>query len=428
MPELLDPFEPDDRIERALAESRSHLLGNIPQPGLGSVSARADAVRRRRRLFTAAGGTALAVLTITGVRLASAPAEPQPGPAAPNNYTMNTTLTSHTSTWAGEGIEVLAPDRPTLNVPGSLYDVEFADDRHGYALAADCRALPTCTLTFARSDDGGDEWQTLAAPIATATPETLPDLVVLNGTELVLGGSWHSPDSGRTWAATPVDDAPLAAIPANGRLFVAGDGLRVRLAGAGGRAAKLTTVPAGLTVRWAAAGPARDGAWWITGTSDGKPQIAVSRDAGRTWLTTTLSVLNGDIGNIRIATGKDQIYAVVTGRATIDGTHQAGSPILGLFRSTDNGQTFALFEGFPPAAAEDTVPLPDGRVLMAVDTDPGTWWVAASGQQGGSKITALPQVSRVHRTGAGYVAFGVWGMDWAAFSPDGMSWRRLGLR
>ncbi|MGY0234645.1 hypothetical protein [Longispora urticae] len=427
MPELLDPFEPDDRIERALAESRSHLLGNIPQPGLGSVSARADAVRRRRRLFTAAGGTALAVLTITGVRLASTPGEPTPGPAAPNQYAINTSVTSHTSTWSGEGIEVLAPDRSTLNVPGLLYDVEFADDRHGYALAADCHALPTCTLTLARSDDGGDEWQRLQTPVPAATPETLPDLMVLNGTELVLGGAWHSPDSGRTWAATPVDDSPLTSIPANSRLFLASDGLRVRQAAAGGRAAKLGTVPSGLTVTWAAPGPARDGAWWVTGFSGGKPQIAVSRDAGRTWQLTPVSVLSGVVGGIRIAIGKDQIYAVVTGRATIDGTRQAASPILGLFRSTDNGQTFSLFEGFPPASAGDLVPLPDGRVLTAVDTDPGTWWVAASGQQGGTKVTALPQVSRVHRTGAGYVAFGVWGMDWAAFSPDGMSWRRLGV-
>ncbi|WP_018347912.1 sialidase family protein [Longispora albida] len=419
MPELLDPYEPDDRIERALADSRAHLLGRIDQPALGSVTARVHA-RKRRRLFAAAGGTAAAVLAITGVQIASGGTR-EPGPAPMLGQPNQPSVTTVSMKWADHGVEIVS-DLQSVDLPGALYDAEITE-KAAYAMLRDCPGKPApCTVTMARSENH-EPWATVQLPAITVTADTAPpDLIILNGTELVLGGTWHSADGGRKWQPVPAADAPpQPAVPPGARPYAGPDGLRVRLPGSG-QSARLASQPEGLQLKWAAPAPAADGSWWVTGLNNGTVTTAVSRDNGVSWKQQQVSKQPGEVVSIKVATTGPHVFVIVTGKGKASGVDQAANPVLALERSSDNGYTFTIADGLPAGVAGDAVPLADGRLLAAMDTDPSGWWMSAPVN---SRINSLGTVGRVQKTQAGYVAYEALGSQWAVYSPDGLTWRRL---
>jgi hypothetical protein len=70
------------------------------------------------------------------------------------------------------------------------------------------------------------------------------------------------------------------------------------------------------------------------------------------------------------------------------------------------------------------VPLLDGRLLVA-GTDQRWYASADDGRTFTRAEGTLPAVGRLARTTAGYVAYDLFGGGWAAYSPDGATWRKL---
>jgi hypothetical protein len=148
----------------------------------------------------------------------------------------------------------------------------------------------------------------------------------------------------------------------------------------------------------------------------------VSRDGGARWTTPPLEPVDGPVASVRVSTLGSVAYAVATGD---DGT------VRGIYHSADSGATFTRTGsggGTPAAIAGDVVPLLDGRLLAvspgpADDPQSGDWWV--SSDEGRTFVQAeLPVVGRIDRTAAGYVANDFF-RDYAAFSRDGTTWRKL---
>jgi hypothetical protein len=147
----------------------------------------------------------------------------------------------------------------------------------------------------------------------------------------------------------------------------------------------------------------------------------VSRDAGASWAVRPLGAVGGTVESVRVSTLGPEAYAVVTG---------TGGPLLGIFRSTDSGAAFARTwaGGAGPAIAGDVVPLLDGRLLAVSpgvdDPEAGHWWISSDDGRTFKQAEPLPEVGRIDRTVSGYVAHDLF-RDFAAFTRDGATWRKL---
>ncbi len=302
-----------------------------------------------------------------------------------------------------------------------LADVEFVDQTTGYVLsecADGCRRI-------ARTADGG----------ATFTQGALPpgvggklDLVGFPGGGLVLvtsdGSGYATRDGGATWQRLPAGgSAPVAAVGAGQILRYDGPEPLAVWSATEGRVGTLAEFPALDAVRWVAPAPSGDGAWWVGGTVGGEPAVAVSRDAGASWDVRPLGAVGATVESVRVSTLGPDVYAVVTG---------PGGALLGIFHSTDSGAAFARTwagGGAGPAAiAGDVVPLLDGRLLAVSpgvdDPEAGDWWLSADDGRTFTQAKDLPVVGRIDRTVAGYVANDFF-RDYAAFTRDGATWRKL---
>ena len=74
------------------------------------------------------------------------------------------------------------------------------------------------------------------------------------------------------------------------------------------------------------------------------------------------------------------------------------------------------------------VPLLDGRLLAVSpgvdDPEAGDWWLSSDDGRTFTQAKDLPVVGRIDRTVAGYVANDFF-REYAAFSRDGATWRKL---
>jgi hypothetical protein len=415
MPDRMD-------LDEHLAGGRTALLADIAQPPLERVTARATAIRRRRRRVRGAGaalvGLAAVVLLV------------RPDGGQPNREVADPPRPAPVYAADGLTINGLADLSSALDLPGTVVDVEFTDPEHGYAVTTCEDADDRCRPAFAGTIDGGRTWTQRPMPAGVA-PDAMPELTVfedgsvtLRAGELVFAvlEANKGEDQPRWLPATAVDSAVLTAL---GR----GEIMRLRPGGpgcAGGEVDVWTpgfaprgTLRAqpGLDVCWVSAVPTATGAWWVGGMSDGRAAAAVSHDGGATWQPKVFDV----DGAARLAFLGGHIYALVTGP---DGR------LLAVFQSADRGAAFTRVGGpgaLPAAVAGDLVPLLDGRLLLAdgagdwqVSADDGATWKVAEG--------TLPAVGRLARTPAGYVAYNLFNAGWSAFSTDGTTWRKLDLR
>ncbi|MEJ3749637.1 hypothetical protein WEI85_41050 [Actinomycetes bacterium KLBMP 9797] len=234
--------------------------------------------RRRTRLATGAAALALAVLAGgTGAVLTRGGPEP-PGPAA-----------------GGQPL----PD-------GIVQSFDAADAEHLYVTQFACTPGPTCPKTRVRllgSDDGGRTWTVRGSAVDVAAmtvlgPRTLVAHSVGDAAPIV------STDGGRVWKpARPQnavrvvpDGAALICWPATAQTGCVAHALDP----AAGWFAPLTEPPAlagGYTLESVA------GQFWATGTTPaGEPAVAVSTNAGGSWLT---RVLDCDCERPHIATTAD---------------------------------------------------------------------------------------------------------------------------
>lgn len=399
----------DDR----LAASRAHLLDDINQPELTQIVGRARQRRLRRRVSQA--GTALLAVAVVAVLVA----RPWAGTAGPQPPTTTPDPTPTAGTvYTDRGITVNGLYRNTTDLPGVLRDAEFTDPDHGWVLAADCGER--CRLTVAGTDDGGLTWT--VHPIGETTiPTNVPDLVALDASTLLLhgvAGSLLSTDAGASWRDAGGSGPAVTTIDTGARLLLrpgptAGCAGRVVEVWARGYAYRRDLLhQPDIDVCWVAAKPASDGAWWVGGTdrTTGQPAVSVSRDGGTTWQHQTFAE-PGDWAEVTWL-GNDT-YAAVVSR---DGKLQA------IYHSARLGTPLSRMSGAPQSIGGEPVPLLDGRLLLASGK---TWYVSDSAGATFATTHNLPQVGRLARTPAGYLAFDIVADGWAAYSSDGSTWRKL---
>ncbi|MGW4465583.1 WD40/YVTN/BNR-like repeat-containing protein [Micromonospora sp. NPDC004704] len=417
--------EPEARtpLDAHLARGRTDLLDRIEQPPLARIRHRA--ARRRRRGRGAAGG-ALAALAVTGTLLLQpwtpAADEPPPVAQAPPGGPVYT----------DDGITINGLNGPVTSVPGTITDIEFTDPDHGYLLS-ECVDVEPCPASVARTEDGGGNWQVTELPGATRGRTGMDLLAFPDGRLAVTGDTaYTSVDGGRTWrVGTPAGTAAVGG-------FQPGDRLRGQAPGGSPdgdcgetvrvwRADPLADVGSlpvnGIGVCWVATDATADGGWWIGGTRDGHPVAAVTRDGGATWTETPLDTPDGRPGTVRVGVLGNRVYAVVLGPA---------GELRGVFQSTDGGGNFTRTSAGVPAGGPDRmtgdpVPLLDGRLLLS-GADNG-WYVSTDdGRSFGRATGNLPEVGRLARTDAGYVAYDLFVNGWVAYSADGSTWRKLQIR
>jgi len=413
-------------LRERLAAGRRELLDAIEQPPLARIAGRAATIRRRRRLVELAGSltVVLAAVLLTVQPWHGGPRRVQPAASAP----------AAPPVWRGLGISLVGLPAAAPDVPGSVVAVEFADPDRGYLVVADCHGM-SCRITVARTTDGGQVWETVPVPsgLQEVRPADVPRIWAVGPRVVLAGGelSFASDNAGADWAGylfTFADLPVVDSVPPGGRLWT--DQRRpgkvlVWLPGTG-RAAVLRQQPAS-DVRWVAAAPAGDGAWWAGGVDPmARPTALVSRDAGRSWQTTVLGESGAPDVEVRVATLGRQVYA-----ATVYPDPRADRSALlhAIHHSTDGGAHFSRTwaGGGPPGAlAGDPVPLVDDRLLLAGQDH--QWYV--SDDHGGTFRPApgLLAVRSIARIQAGYVAYDLLGGGWSAFSVDGSNWYKLNLR
>ena len=402
-------------LEGQLRETGARLFDEIRIPDLDVVRTRASRIRRRRHGLMV-GASALAVLLVVGLGIASVGrlgARPVPEPAA----------SDPTGTlWQGGGLTLHGLDGPVLDQPGDLIDIQFADSKHGYALSGEC--TPGCRLALAATTDGGHTWSDWLMPDVNASAGSLPRLATVGDGLAIVAGSdiSYATYPGLDWHRVPGPAGVLDAVPEGGRLWPASPdcGTPLYAWARDGSLARLKVAPS-LTVCSVIPEPAADGAWWVGGrTPDGSaPAVAVSRDRGASW---TVTVLPGS-GTAQVTTLGGRVYATEV-------TARGGQPypetnrIVAIFRSLDRGP-FQLVVDNDGTVVGDVVPLLDGRLVVAgpdwqITGGPGTPFDRAGG--------SLPWVYRIARTPGGWVAYDLFKAGWAAVSADGETWQKLNLR
>jgi hypothetical protein len=225
---------------------------------------------RRRRAVTAAAATMAVALTAGGIGVATAGGPTASAPVAP-----------------------AASDGAALPRQGILQWIGAADARHVYAARSACPdgSCPKWIIRLLGSDDGGRTWTERHDRVSVIGLEVLaPDVLVSAGPTPAAPNL--STDGGRTWRAATYVDTPRPA--GGGVLYCAhtrqDDACEVTVldpaAGTYGRLATppaVTGIPAGVV-------ETVGGAAWVAGTrvggtDQGRPAVAVTTDAGRTWST-----------------------------------------------------------------------------------------------------------------------------------------------
>jgi hypothetical protein len=213
---------------------------------------------------TAAAATVLAAVTAGGIAVAAAALPLASKPVDP----------------------AASPTRP--GPPGGLTQwTGAADARHLYVAYTACPdgSCPKWIVRLVGSDDGGRTWTQRNDRVNLLGLEVLgPTVLVQNGP--APSSPRLSTDGGRTWRTATFQATPR---PAGGVLYCAptrdeaGCELTV-LDPTAGTYAPLATPPA-LAMSVAGTVDTVGGTAWMAGTVNGRPAVAVSRDAGRTWST-----------------------------------------------------------------------------------------------------------------------------------------------
>jgi hypothetical protein len=351
--------------------------------------------------------------------------------------------------------------RPATPPPASDYSppkgpfisaIDYADDDHGYVIRARCKGGPvTCTEQLLATDDGGKHWEKRSLPRPDSAPTWTLGTLHLTGSEEVTV-DWptsasdestrtyraHSVDGGRTWQSVPVPGIVTDTVPAippdgvlvpscarlsGGGYHCAERGFAVLLPGSG-RSAKLANSPR-LTAMIAGEIPMSRGRWWVIGREPKTDHwgIAISDDDGRSWRTTILDWGdNVDPFGWSVVAQGDAMYATAIGTLP-----DVSNGLLGIFRSTDGGQSWAQTwqpkEGKQPRRVfPSTVAGADGT--LTINSTDGKMFLS---RDGGRTFTETKQryTDYAGRLRTGYIA----GLDQSplemATSSDGVHWRKV---
>jgi hypothetical protein len=330
----------------------------------------------------------------------------------------------------------------------SVYALDFADLRHGYALRERCDADARCVNELLVTEDG-THWQTRTTlPTADRPPagDRSGLLFVLGPDRVALGdfadpagpgraaAKWYSADSGRTWRQVPESTGEsVESIPPGGILQARCVGIgescvQSRLAvirpDSGGTAV-LANQPALKLMRVGPA-PSADGSWWVLGLLADKAGtgVAVSRDAGRSWSVAELPNVVYNPAPVDMDARAGTAYV-----AMATGPGRGLATLVAICRSTDGGRTWALswlrsggdgepdtLDGVPIAAADGALEVHtiSGRSFRSTGYSPTRIRFYVDGTSG-----------HVRRTGAGYLSRSATQPNAYALSADGLTWTTI---
>lgn len=396
-----------DELETLLRTQRL----DFTQPPMATITARARVLRRRRRAVRA-GALALSMLAVAVPFLVpgdtTAPQVAASSPAPPGGV------------WAGGGITINGLPGQPRDLPGTVRDAQFIDADRGFLLTSACTT--SCTVWLNASTDGGRTWSTVPVPgtLRTYRLGEEPSLVVTGSRVTVVGAApaytRTSTTDGAAWdtADSPpvvLQQAAGAALPGDARLLLH-DGRLLALLHDGTSLVAPPTQPP-LTISWVSPVRAGDGSWWVAGSVDGQPAVAVSRDGGGSWTPTPFP----GAGTARVSFLGRDVYVTLLDPATRPAT------LLGVAGSTDGGASF----GQPRALTGTTVggevvPLLDGRLLLVDGT--GHWLLSTDRGVTWQRVSGLHPTERLARTQTGWVAYGM-STIYTAYSVDGSTWQKL---
>lgn len=299
---------------------------------------------------------------------------------------------------------------------------------------ADPRALHAASYygTY-RSGDGGLTWTSSRAGItnvhlaALAVAPSDPGVVYAASEDWA---TWRSDDGGRTWTTLP-DTLPgptaVTVHPSVPTTAWAATTLGVRRTTDGGTRWWHTSSPSHVLA--VAVDRGRPDTVYAGSERDG---VAVSRDGGGTWQAANAGLPARTVYGLAVGTGMPAVVYAAT--------------YLGMYRSTDDGQTWTLaHDGLPRCCDDPWVPIPPEPVqirAVAADTmvaerayaladtgafrtlDGGLRWTRMPDLDGHDVQALVVDQRRAHVAYAGTRADGVWatadgGTTWARM-PDGV--------
>jgi len=313
-----------------------------------------------------------------------------------------------------------------------------ADAAHLYLARMAC-AKPSLsclktTVQLRGSGDGGRTWTDRGTPLdafrlAVAGPETLLASVFAGGGDRTLTAST---DGGRTWA--PLREAPAVdALPAGSVAACwARSGEPCTLWAvdpAGRRLAPLRHQPDLLASPDDLLPPGEGGRIWVRGNdvATGRPAVAVSADAGRSWSVRAFpdapACSPGSCLPAYLATGGSRAYAVAVGataravyRYAADGHWEpvTGAGAVPAGHLGAGGHAFVAADGTHVLC--ETVPQPDGR-------DGCRFWAGRDGTYQEADLAGLPAtVYQIRRAADGSFYTHSYTTDRLYVSADGWTW------
>lgn len=327
---------------------------------------------------------------------------------------------------------------------GSVIDVDFAADGHGFALWGRCtRPLDNerCGPRLLVTEDG-DHWQVRKFPLLSAievrSHHYRRQLVALGGCTVVVGPvNGHrmiSHDCGRRWhVVLPTVRRTLERIPKGAILerscaepattpSSCRDSRVVVIPPDSGRPALLATEPA-VDDPAPEPVPTHDGRWWVTGRdlATGRPAVAVSED-GRSWSVSTVPFDGGPIDRVMLASRNGHAYAVL-----VDRYSGGAGTLVGIFHR-ENGSRWEQVSDTTTSAAPSSVTgvpiLAPRDVVSLVDAEDG---VGYRSDDHGRTFEAVVGKSVISPrwTRGGYVARSAEEPGRWFLATDGVRWRPI---
>lgn len=340
-------------------------------------------------------------------------------------------------------------DDVALLTDGIVYDMDFADRRHGFALWGRCLRYwqRDCATTLLITQDGVS-WAARGVH-ADLQVSLEAQVLALGPCRVAIGARTavrlFSADCGRSWRSVPLaPNGTVNELPQGAALespcyqqpeYVAGCAERRLLVTlpATGRRAWLAG-PAPLERPRAERVPTADGGWWVSGRdpATGRLALAVSRDDGRSWSVGRLPKPKGEpfqdrsvIPRLSVTASGHDVYATAVGRFHHD------RALLAIFRSADGGASWrqtrqATGGEHPRGIGGVAVAAPDGQLIVVSD-DGGSRYRSTDGGATFHRSTIGEPIAWPSWTRAGYLARSGEHPERWYLSQTGAHWVRLAL-